>query len=67
MSWPPSTTPGRGTRFWSRRTPAPRLGHGCTLPLLPTDAHREVAEEAGASARMPVEWMDTLLTAEGVQ
>ncbi|MFF2778562.1 hypothetical protein ACFVU3_27030 [Streptomyces sp. NPDC058052] len=43
----------------------PGLPLRCLPPLL-ADEHRNVAEEAGASARMPVEWMDALLTAEGI-
>lgn len=53
---------------WVRAAAAgnPGLPLHCLPPLL-ADEQRNVAEEAGASARMPVEWMDALLTAEGIE
>ncbi|MER7581836.1 hypothetical protein [Kitasatospora sp. NPDC097691] len=53
---------------WVRAVAAgnPGLPLRCLAPLL-ADEQRNVAEEAGASARLPVEWMDALLTAEGIE
>ncbi|MFJ9846124.1 hypothetical protein ACIRYZ_37935 [Kitasatospora sp. NPDC101155] len=44
----------------------PSLPLRCLAVLL-ADEQRNVAEEAGASARMPVEWTDALLAAEGIE
>ncbi|MEV7526165.1 hypothetical protein [Streptomyces sp. NPDC091371] len=53
---------------WVRAAAAgnPDLPLRCLPPLLANE-QRNVAEEAGASARMPTEWMEALLTAEGIE
>ncbi|MFJ6785557.1 hypothetical protein [Streptomyces yangpuensis] len=53
---------------WVRAAAAgnPKLPLHC-LPSLLADGQRNVAEEAGTSARLPVEWMEAVLTAEGIE